>query len=149
MRQRRGFTLVETLIAIAIAGLVCLIGFPKLTTAMRKANARSARNTLITMYSRSRAAAVESGRTVTLHFSSTTGYATASPRLNALAGSTVDTVVPPLNFSTQYGATLSPQPTDITIDGRGFGSTAGYTMYATNGSAKDSMVISGFGMVAK
>lgn len=150
MRQRGGFTLIETLMAVVVIGLLCLIGFPRLTNAMMKNNVRSARTVVLTMYARARSAAIETGRTATLHFNGGTAVVTAAPRLSG-AG-TCDTIMPPVNLTTQYGVTVaSSGASDLVVDGRGFSTNgAGATTISlTHGSVKDSMVISGFGMVVK
>ena len=62
MRSRNGFTLVETLIVVVLLGLMTLIAFPKMSSAMVRNDLRGARTTMVNMIAKARAAAVQSNR---------------------------------------------------------------------------------------
>ena len=151
----RGFTLVETLVVLGAVGVLFVIGFPKVRTAMIKANVRSARSSVITLYNQARNRAVREGRSMTLHFSNSNGTAwmTASPRRAAgTVACGCDTVGTTRYLSGAYGVTLTASPDTFHIDPRGLGvqpSATGTSILLVNGSYRDSVLIYGYGRVGK
>lgn len=149
--DRHGFTLIETLIVLGVVGVLFAIGFPTIRTAMIKANVRSARSSVITLYNQSRARAIREGRSVTLRFTSTSAWATASPRRSGGAGD-CDTVGTTRQLANAYGVTVTATPDSFRIDPRGLGiqpSTSGTTILLARSGAQDSVLISGYGRVSK
>jgi prepilin-type N-terminal cleavage/methylation domain-containing protein len=146
---RRGFTLVEAVITVAMAGLLAFFGFPLLSAAVHRQGAWNARAVAISMYSRARARAVETGRSTTLSWSSDVALITATPRLLPGAGH-LDTIGKAEDFRALYGVTVSgtPSPT-LTIDPRGLGASASTTVYFTRSGIQDSVMITGYGRVVK
>jgi prepilin-type N-terminal cleavage/methylation domain-containing protein len=149
--QSAGFTLVEALLVVVIAGIVMAAGFPLAQRAVVRSNVRGARSHAISLYTLARAAAQETGRTTTLSFTGNVGLITASPRLVAAAGSTVDTIRgTPANFASTYRvAVTGSSGTSITIDSRGLMTSAGTTLRFTRDGITDSLVASGFGRIAR
>ena len=66
--NRAGFTLVETLIAMAIIASVTAMAFPKVKDSVLKEAARGARRAVTTEVTRARAAAATRGCPSVLHF---------------------------------------------------------------------------------
>src|SRR4051794_22227538 len=119
-RSRAGFTLIETLISLVVAGLLMSIGLPRMRAALLKANVRGARTAVIALYQQARGAALESRRTVTVQITSGTALVTARPRMVPGAGS-YDTIGRPLNLATRYSVTVTGNPsTTLVVDPRGF-----------------------------
>src|SRR2546427_3990317 len=90
--NRRGFSAVELLIVIVIIGVVAMMTFPKIRTALDKTSVRSARVSINTFAAEARAAAAQRGCKAVLHFAggaSSQAWGTACPRLQPGAG-TVD-----------------------------------------------------------
>lgn len=145
MTKRRGFTLIETLMVIVVAGLMMAIGFPRLRQAMVSTNLRSARNTVAALHAQARAVAVERGRASELQVSGNRAVVVTTPRLVDLSGSTHDTVGGVHDLLEEFGATLSLSGT-IGFDPRGVGTnTSTTTMAVTKGGHTLSLVVSPFG----
>ena len=147
--NRRGFTLVEALITIVVAGLLGTLSFPTLSSTMSRRAAWNARAVAISMYARARATAQESGRATTLRWNGNVALITATPRLAAGAG-TLDTIGNPENFNVAYGVTVSGTPAaTLTIDPRGLGTSASTTVYFSRNGLRDSVMVTGYGRVVK
>jgi prepilin-type N-terminal cleavage/methylation domain-containing protein len=148
--RRQGFSLIEMLIVIVVVGLVTLSGWPRLRDAKIRSDVRSARGQVIGLYAKARASAVETARPTTLQFSGTSAWITASPRLTALAGSTVDTIGGVSNLFTTYGVGVAAAPfTVVTVDPRGVGNSGATTIRLTRAGIVDSIRFSAFGKVQK
>ena len=151
----RGFTLVETLVVLGAAAVLFLIGFPRVRTALTKANVRSARSSVITLYNQARNSAIREGRSVTLHFSNSNGTAwmTGSPRRAAgTATCSCDTVGTIQYLGSAYGVTIAASPDTFRIDPRGLGvqpSASGTVIKLAKLGYQDSVLIYGYGRVSK
>ena len=126
MKSRTGFTVVETMIVVVIAGLVVLLGFPKLRQAIAQSNVRGARTTVVNMLARARAGAMQTNRQTWLKVESNTAIVLARPRRLPGVG-TADTLGAIQNLSTQYGVTVTSSrtagsPDSIQFDPRGLAS---------------------------
>lgn len=75
--QRRGFTLVEAAVAMAVSGLLLLIALPKVTTAVRSSQLRSARGAVATLYAQARNTAINRRQTATLRVAADSVWITA------------------------------------------------------------------------
>ena len=146
--NKRGFTLVEALITVVVAGLLGLFSFPTLASSMSRHSAWNARAVAIGMYGRARASAQESGRATTLSWTGDVALITATPRLAGGAG--VDTIGQPENFGQLYGVRVTGAPgTILTIDPRGLGTSASTTIFFVRDGIRDSMMVTGYGRVVK
>jgi prepilin-type N-terminal cleavage/methylation domain-containing protein len=151
----RGFTLIEALVVLGAVGVLFLIGYPKIRSAMTKANVRSARSSVITLYNQARNRAVREGRSMTLHFSNSSGTAwmTGSPRrASGTATCGCDTVGTIQYLNGAYGVTITPTPDTFRIDPRGLGvqpSASGTVITLAKLGYQDSVLISGYGRVSK
>ena len=149
VNNRKGFTLIEALVVVVMIGILAALAYPRLTGALAKNNVRAARGHIISMYAQARAAAVETNRIATLNFGSSRAWITASPRLSAGVG-VIDTIGQVDNLTTRYGVTVTGTPaTTLSVDPRGFGSSAATTIFVTRTGFTDSMVVSAFGRVVK
>lgn len=145
----RGFSLIEALIVMVVAGLLGLFGFPTLAGAMNGRMAWNARAVAIGMYSRARSNAMETGRATNLTWTGNVAVITAGPRLLPGAG-TVDTIGRPENFGQLYGVTVTGTPgTVLGIDPRGLGTSAATTIVLSRNSVRDSIMVTGYGRVVK
>ena len=148
----RGFTLIETLVVLGAAAVLFLIGFPQVRTALTKANVRSARSSVITLYNQARSRAISEGRSVTLHFSGTTAWTTASPRKTGTNACGCDTVGTVQYLGSAYGVTITASPDTFRIDPRGLGvqpSATGTVIKLAKLGFQDSVLIYGYGRVSK
>jgi prepilin-type N-terminal cleavage/methylation domain-containing protein len=115
VKSRQGFTLIETLITVVVFGLIALIGYPKLSATMSKSNLRSPRGAMINPATKARLASSQLGRRTWIKFEGNKAYVIARPRTPFLAGSDADTIGPVLDFSQEYGATITHTATADSI----------------------------------
>lgn len=149
-RRVSGFTFIEALIVLIFVGLLTLIAVPLLSRSLNAANVRNARTLSIGMYARARASALETGRVTNLDFTGNVALVTATPRLLAAGGSTIDTLGAPQDLNVSLGVTVTGNPTtSLTIDPRGLASSTATTIYFTRDGRTDSMSVSGYGRVVK
>lgn len=147
---RAGFTLIEAVIVFVMIGIITAYAYPRLVGGTVRNNVRAARGHIISLYSKARAAAIETNRATTLNFTASQAFITASPRLTTGGTGTVDTIGAVDNLQTRYGVALAWSPAaQITVDPRGFGNLSVTTVWVTRGGVSDSMVVSGFGRVIK
>jgi prepilin-type N-terminal cleavage/methylation domain-containing protein len=154
VRSRDGFTLVETLIVVVLMGLLVLIGFPKMSSALVRSDLRGARTTTVNLMAKARAASVQSNRVTWMKIEGNTVYVGASPRLVALAGSTADTVGPLQDLADVYGVAVAAGAgaDSIQFDPRGFGMGFGtdpVDIVLSRGSYSSTITIDGLGRVIK
>jgi prepilin-type N-terminal cleavage/methylation domain-containing protein len=151
--RRGGFTLIETLVALAVVSLLLLIGLPKFTSAMTAQNLRGSRTAVINMLAKARAASTTSNRLTWLKVS-TAGKAwiIASPRLVPDGTSTVDTLGLVEDLNKRYGVTISYTGADaVGFDPRGMASLAASSVVftVTKSGHSESITIDAIGRVVK
>jgi prepilin-type N-terminal cleavage/methylation domain-containing protein len=156
VRRRDGFTLVETLITVVILGLMVLIGFPKMSTAMVQSDLRSARTTIVNMVATARAVSVQSNRLTWIKFEGSTAHVLARPRVIAAGGAAnwpADTVGAVQDLADQYGVAVAvPAGADsIQFDPRGFGAWVGgdVSIVVSRDDHSSTITIDGLGRVRK
>jgi prepilin-type N-terminal cleavage/methylation domain-containing protein len=150
VRSRNGFTLVEALIVVVLLGLMVLIGFPRMSSAMVQSDLRSARTTMVNMVAKARAASVQSSRITWIKIEGNSVYVGATPRLVTLAGSPSDTVGAVEDLADLYGVTVAGVDS-IQFDPRGFGAGFGAAdsiMLSRDGHSS-TITIDGLGRVRK
>jgi prepilin-type N-terminal cleavage/methylation domain-containing protein len=151
VRTRYGFTLIETLIVVVLLGLVVLIGFPKISSAMVQSDLRSARTTMVNLVATARAASVQGNRLTWIKFEGNTAHVLARPRSDGVAGA--DTVGAVQDLADQYKVTVAvPAGMDsIQFDPRGFGSEFGTstTIIVSRNGHSSTITIDGLGRVTK
>jgi prepilin-type N-terminal cleavage/methylation domain-containing protein len=150
VRRRDGFTLVETLIVVVLLGLVVLIGFPKMSSAMVRSDLRGARTTMVNLVAKARAASVQSNRVTWIKVEGNSAYVGATPRLVALVGSSADTVGAVEDLAELFGVTVAGVDS-IQFDPRGFGAGFGATdsIMLSRGGHYSTITIDGLGRVRK
>jgi prepilin-type N-terminal cleavage/methylation domain-containing protein len=149
--DRRGFTLIETMVALVVVSLCLLIAVPHVRDAFAQNTLLNSRAKVVSLYSAARAVSSSSGRVSYLHLDGNTVYVTAQPRRKTGAG-TSDSISVPENFQTLYGVAVSTNPSvdSIRIDQTGLGAGGqAVTVRFTKGSRKDSIQISPYGRVLK
>lgn len=145
---RRGFTLVQMLVVIAIMGAIMFRVAPIITDLKRRSALRAARTELIAAFSSAKEAAMQKGKTATLTISGNSITVTA---LSGLTGNTV-TVLGPIRFA-DFGATLTPltpAPSALSFDARGLvtpATTQTNSYVVTVPGGADTVCVSGGGLV--
>jgi prepilin-type N-terminal cleavage/methylation domain-containing protein len=149
VQRRDGFTLVETLIVVVLLGLIVLIGFPKMSSAMVQNDLRAARTTVVNMVAMARAASVQSNRLTWITFEGNTAYVLAQPRLDLTPGA--DTVGAVHDLADQYGVAVVTGMGSIQFDPRGFGTEFGAvdSIVLSRGGHSSTITIDGLGRVSK
>lgn len=151
MSHRRGFTLIETLLAVVIVGVLALIGYPKVSRALVQTDVRSARTALANMFAKARASATQGSRATALRFDGNQVLVTAKPRMTSDGVSVIDTVGTVQNLYAVYGVTISSDVDSIGFDPRGLGSNFGSetTILVARSGHSESITIDGLGRVVK
>ncbi len=149
MPSRNGFTLVETLIVVVLLGLIVLIGFPKISSAMSRTDLRSARTTMVNLVATARAAAVQGNRRTWIKFEGNTAHVLARPRTDGAAGA--DTVGAIQDLAGQYKVAVTPGLDSIQFDPRGFGTDLGgsTSIVVSRDGHSSTIIIDGLGRVTK
>lgn len=114
--NRRGFTLVEVVMVIALIGVVVLIAFPRIGRGLDRQSVRSARAALTTMHAKARATAIQRGRAVALVRS---GNQVLIVSTHPVTGA-VDTV-DRRDLLVNYGVALNSSRDTLVFDPRGLG----------------------------
>jgi prepilin-type N-terminal cleavage/methylation domain-containing protein len=149
--DRRGFTLIETLIVLGVAAVLLVLGWPRAQRLLLQANVKSARAAVIGNYQQARMAALQSGRPTTIWFGSDRMWVTARPRRNAGTG-TYDTLGIVYDLSQRYGVTVNANPTTVDLNVRGLGlstNNAETRIAITRAGVKDTVRINQIGRVTK
>jgi prepilin-type N-terminal cleavage/methylation domain-containing protein len=153
MTGRPGYSLVELMIVLAIAGILMLVGAPRVR-ALRSASAvRAARLEVATVAEAARAAAIQRGRPARIAFRNNTLIATVdtSPPNAPLSAEMVTLAIQRLDVT--YGVTLShgaPADTVVAYDARGFANprrAQDAKLYVARGGVRDSVCISVVGLI--
>jgi prepilin-type N-terminal cleavage/methylation domain-containing protein len=152
--NRRGFTTIEMVIVVVLIGIIAMIGFPKIRTALDKTNVRSARVSVTTFAALARAVATARGCHSVIHFASgATGRAwvTACPRYAPGAG-TVDTVAMIDDVNARFSVAMTYTRDSVQYDPRGLSMDNLPTVVRFAGnvaSNTDSLVINTLGKVVR
>lgn len=151
MERRDGFTLVETLIVVVLLGLIVLVAYPKMSSAMLRNDVRSARTAMVNLVAKARAGATQGNRATWIKFEGNSAYVIARPRRLPTPGSNADTLGAVENLAEAYGVALAADVDSIQFDprgiGTGFGSAA--TIMVSHGSYSDAITIDALGRVSK
>jgi prepilin-type N-terminal cleavage/methylation domain-containing protein len=154
VKSRQGFTLIETLVTVVVLGLIALIGYPKLSATMNKSNLRSARAAMINLVTKARIASSQLGRRTWIKFEGNKAYVIARPRKTPGGTGTVDTIGPVLDFSQEYGATVTHTGgvDSIQFSPTGVGSSPGNVtvdVWLARSGFRDSLRIDFLGRITK
>lgn len=147
--RKNGFTLIEAVLVMVVFGLIMALGFPRMSRALSKADVRSARTALASMYAQARAVAVRYNRTAAVAFNGNNAIITMRPRLANPAAGDYDTVSL-VDMAARYGVTVTRSAgmqDSLRVDPRGFGmtGTTAATVWVARDGYSDSIIVNAFG----
>lgn len=154
MNRRMGFTVVEIMVVVVIAGLIILLGMPKVRQGMIRTNVRAARTTVVNMLAKARVVSTQQGRKTWVQLGGNKAYVQARPRrLLAGAGAcSCDTIGSVENLNAKYGVTLTLTGADsIQFDPQGLATlgAASKTITVTKSSHYNTITVDGLGRVTQ
>lgn len=141
--SRPGFSLIELLFALVIAGIVMAVAYPKLGPMRDRAGLRSSRQVVTGYLATARQAAIRRGTTATFHAVG-----------NAVWVSTnggVDTVEAPRDLYDQHGVTMTSALTSVTYNARGLARVTATprSIKLVRGGATDSVCVNILGALGR
>jgi prepilin-type N-terminal cleavage/methylation domain-containing protein len=138
---RSGFSLVEMMIAITVAGLLLAIATPKVRATVIHSEVKSARAAVASLFTRARIHALQTRRAAVVNFNTTRGWV-VSP--DGAGG--IDTVGAVLDLSNAYGVAIDASTAIVRFQPTGLTTSPGtVTVRVTRSSKTDSVVVSGYG----
>lgn len=142
---RRGFTLIEILLVIAIIGAVAALTYPRIAEGLNRENVRSARQTITSLHARARATAIQRGRNTSVVHSGNQVYILSR---HPVTGA-IDTISTPVNIYDSYGGVTQTWSRDtLVFDPRGVGMETSATMVEVRkGTLADTIRITPVGSV--
>ncbi|MEP6692010.1 MAG: GspH/FimT family pseudopilin [Gemmatimonadaceae bacterium] len=134
---RRGTTLIETLVVLAIIGIASGIAWPRVLALADRAASRAAVTAVIAALAAARHAAIAQGRVVAVHVDST--------RAEVVVAADRDTLVAyPLRSEHGVEASATRDSIAFAPNGRGYGA-ANTTIVLTRGASADTILVSRLG----
>lgn len=145
MRDLRGFTLVEMLIAVLVMGIVTAIGAPKLGAIRDNASVQSAAQQVGAYVATTRAAAIRRG----LRANFKTNADSMWIEIQQPGGP--ELIAPRIPLKETFNVTMTSTTDSIVFDARGFAiNLAGTQKYiVTRSSKSDSICVTRLGMVSR
>lgn len=138
---RKGFTLIEIFIVIAIMGIVAMMALPKMGNMNDRNQMRSAKDGIAAKIARARAAAISTGRPSKFYSEGD------SIRITTLDSATVETHKDSVNLNRQFGVKIVSASFSMTFDGRGMTSGSANVIKFTRRTLTDSLCISPIGLI--
>jgi type IV fimbrial biogenesis protein FimT len=139
----RGFTLIEIVIVVTLVGILLTGGVPIFRNATAKQSVRSAMSAIASMHARTKAIAIQRGRSASLALDANAGTAVITSTTPAGVADTVGRVE---NLVQRFGVTFTTTQTPITFSPRGVGTnTSGTTIVITKAGFTDTVSVSAAG----
>jgi Tfp pilus assembly protein FimT len=154
VNRRMGFTVVEIMVVVVIAGMLMLLGWPRVREGMVRTNVRGARVTVANMLAKARAASTQTGRPTWVQLAGNKAYIQARPRVTVggAGACQCDTIGAVEDLNAKYGVTLTTTVDSIQFDPRGLGSWVGgpsHTITVSKSSLYNTIKVDGLGRVTQ
>jgi prepilin-type N-terminal cleavage/methylation domain-containing protein len=149
-RVTAGFTAIEMVLAIVIAGILMAIAFPFLRNTSQKTSARGAGDEISRLYATARAASISRGKVAWLVLDPAAG--TVMVIAKQVNGTGIDTVAAPDNLTTRYKVTFTSSTDSLVFTPRGIGAnlvTTTVILNSTTGGVVDTVLIYPTGMIVR
>ncbi len=151
MRQRTaGFTAIEMIMVLVIAGIMMAIVIPILRTSSPKTAVRGAGDEISRLYATARATSIQRGKTAWLVLNS--GASTVSVVAKQVGGTNVDTIAKPDNLTSRYNVTFVSSTDSLVFTPRGVGANLSMTtviIHSTTGGIVDTVYIYPTGKIVR
>lgn len=124
MPNRRGFSLIEVVIALMVAGLLLSISVSAFGTVRARYSVREARNSFAALQARARAQAIEYAQTVEFH---------ADADGDSIWISRNDTILERMRLNDEFGVDMRSSSTPFTLcfNARGYGGDASCSTFSS------------------
>jgi prepilin-type N-terminal cleavage/methylation domain-containing protein len=148
-RSRAGFSLIETMVVLVIAGIAMSISLPKFAGMRDRMSVRSAKQQFASYLATARAAAIRQSQSGQFHANNNTIWS----NVNQPNGTNINvSKAVSLMTARRVAVTLGgspPSQDSIVFDSRGMGSTGSSRTYVfTRNGIKDSICVSRLGLIA-
>lgn len=147
-RNRSGFTLIEVMVVVVVAGIIMAISLPKFSAMFDRASVRSAKQQMTAYLAAARAAAIRQSQTSQFHVQNNAIWTT----VNQPDGTNIN-VTRSVSLITARGVTVtksgSPASDVISYDSRGMSTSSQKTYVLTRNNYKDSVCVSRLGLIAR
>ena len=145
----RGFTMIEIMIVVVIAGLMLRIALPYIRVRMAKANITGSLSAITSLHALARTSAIQKGRTAVLVVNHATGTALVILRRTGSA-TVVDTVGSVVNLTSRWGVTVTTTSDSTVFTPLSIGTgSANNTITVSKGGFSQSLVISAAGRLLR
>jgi prepilin-type N-terminal cleavage/methylation domain-containing protein len=145
MRERlgRGFTLIEILVVVTLVGALLVVAIPYFRNSSSKQSVRAAMSAIASMHARTKAAAVQRGRSASLVLDQSAG--TAVITTTTVAG-VADTIGEVEDIAQRFGVSFTTTQSPLTFSPRGIGTnSAGTTIIISKSGFADTISVSAAG----
>lgn len=141
--SRGGFTLIETLLAVVILGMLLAIVAPRIGDAMVRRDVRNARVALVSLFQQARLVAIQRGQPATLWFDPDSAWIMVG------TGGAATQIGPGRDMDALYGTSVVTSDPSITITPSGLLPDVTRTVilkFAKRG-VRDSLMVNGYGRI--
>ena len=122
--NRRGFTMVESIMVVSIIGVVAAIGGPKISSALQRRTTASAADQFVAAHSLTRSTALRYGRIAQLHVDATAQRFWVDVDTSA-NGIGQRATIANIRYVNEVGLHMASNRTLLCFEARGIASTAG------------------------
>ncbi len=150
MRKATGFTVIEMLMVIVIAGIMMAVAIPFLRNTSQRTSVHGAADEISRLYATARATSIQRGKLSWLVLDPTSS--TAMVIAKQVTGAGIDTISKPDNLTKRYGVTFTASTDSLIFTPRGVGANLVSTtviLSSTTGGIVDTVWIYPTGKIVR